>query len=87
MLNTNIDIKSIDNRYKKIVSNIINKKRISENEAILLLDNAPYHCLVLLQTLLDKKKIKIIHILTKIFTLNLQIFVYLTVNFVHIQDS
>ena len=41
MLNTNIDIKSIDNGYKKIVNNIINKKRISENEAILLLDNAP----------------------------------------------
>ena len=40
-----------------------------------------YHCLVLLQTPLDKKKIKIIHILTKIFTLNLQIFVSLIVKF------
>ena len=58
MLNTNIDIKSIDNRYKKIVSNIINKKRISENEAILLLDNAPLSLLGSLANSIRQEKNK-----------------------------
>ena len=58
MLNTNIDIKSINNRYKKIVSNIINKKRISENEAILLLDNAPLSLLGSLANSIRQEKNK-----------------------------
>tara|TARA_B100000900_G_scaffold84253_1_gene68135 strand:- start:9571 stop:10689 length:1119 start_codon:yes stop_codon:yes gene_type:complete len=58
MLNTNINLKLIDYRYRKIVSNIISKKRISENEAILLLEEAPLSLLGTLANSIREEKNK-----------------------------
>mgnify|MGYP001220342431 FL=1 len=58
MLKTNINLKSIDYRYRKIVNNIINKKRISENEAILLLEKAPLSLLGTLANCIREEKNK-----------------------------
>jgi len=58
MLNTNINLKLIDCRYRKIVSNIISKKRISENEAILLLEEAPLSLLGTLANSIREEKNK-----------------------------
>ena len=58
MLSTNLNLKSIDNRFRKIVNNIINKKRISENEAIHLLDNAPLSLLGSLANSIREEKNK-----------------------------
>ena len=52
-------LKLICNKYKKIVSNIINKKRVSENEAILLLDNAPLSLLGSLANSIRQEKNKL----------------------------